>query len=213
MNETKKVLSTNPIIQKCLDILYAGRIKRQLNRVLAEKPISMVGIYAVIRAVLNWFCVSAMQDITKNHIDMVGSDTVMRSLEYMTAVAENPKKYFSRESTIADWDTRAMEYAKKHNLPIGDGYDFHDFVWSPADVVHINTTNAIFDNKLSCEYRDFCKLVMNWEYNRTSGNKQELAASPAQAHEIVRIANNIFDRKKQNFFLRMATCFRSARAH
>ena len=54
---------------------------------------------------------------------------------------------------------------------------------------------------------------MDWEYNRTSANKQELAASYAQAQEIVRIANNIFDNKKQNFFLRMAASFRAARAH
>lgn len=189
------------------------RMKRQLNRALAEKPNSTVEMYATIRAVLAWFVGAAMQDIIKNKIGMVGSNTVTDSLEYMVAVAENPEKYFSRESTIADWDARAMAYAKKYGLPTGGGCDAHNFVWSPADVVHINTTNAIFNNKLSCEYRDFCKLVMNWEYNRTSENKQELAASYAQAQEIVRIANNIFDRKKQNFFLRMVAGFRSARAH
>ncbi len=189
------------------------RIKVKLNRVLAEKPNSVVEMYAVIRAVLKWFVDAAMKDTGKQKLDTAGCDTVMRSLAYMNAVAENPEKYFSRESTIADWDARAMAYAKKYGMPTGDGYDFHDFVWSPADVVHINTTNAIFDNKLSCEYLDFCKLVMNWEYNRTSGNKQELAASMTQAQEIVRIANNIFDRKKQNFFVRMVAGFRSVRAH
>lgn len=189
------------------------RIKGKLNRVLAEKPNSTVEMYAVIRAVLAWFVDAAMKDTGKQKLDTAGCDTVVRSLAYMNAVAENPEKYFSRESTIADWNARAMAYAKKHGLPTGDGYDFHDFVWSPADVVHINTTNAIFNNKLSCEYRDFCKLVMNWEYNRTSGNKQELAASYAQAQEIVRIANNIFYKKKQNFFRRMVAGFRSARAH
>lgn len=189
------------------------RIKGKLNRVLAEKPNSTVEMYAVIRAVLAWFVDTAMKDTGKQKLDTAGCDTVVRSLAYMNAVAENPEKYFSRESTIADWDARTMAYAKKHGLPTGDGYDFHDFVWSPADVVHINTTNAIFNNKLSCEYRDFCKLVMNWEYNRTSGNKQELAASMTQAQEIVRIANNIFDKKKQNFFQRMVAGFRSARAH
>lgn len=189
------------------------RIKGKLNRVLAEKPNSTVEMYAVIRAVLAWFVDAAMKDTGKQKLDTAGCDTVVRSLAYMNAVAENPEKYFSRESTIADWNARAMAYAKKHGLPTGDGYDFHDFVWSPADVVHINTTNAIFNNKLSCEYRDFCKLVMNWEYNRTSGNKQELAVSMTQAQEIVRIANNIFDKKKQNFFQRMVAGFRSARAH
>ncbi len=190
------------------------RIKGKLNRVLAEKPNSTVEMYAVIRAVLAWFVDTAMKDTGKQKLDAAGCDTVVKSLAYMNAVAENPEKYFSRESTIADWDARAMEYAKKHNLPIGDEYDAHNFVWSPADVVHINTTNAIFNNKLSCEYLDFCKLVMNWEYNRTSGNKQELAASMTQAQEIVRIANNIFyNSKKQNFFMRMAAIFRSARAH
>lgn len=189
------------------------RIKRQLNRALAEKPNSTVEMYATIRAVLAWFVDTVMKDIGKQKLDTAGCDTVVKSLSYMNAVAENPEKYFSRESTIADWDARAMAYTKKYGLPIGDGCDAHNFVWSPADVVHINTTNAIFNNKLSCEYRDFCKLVMNWEYNRTSENKQELAASYAQAQEIVRIANNIFDRKKQNFFLRMAASFRSARAH
>lgn len=189
------------------------RIKVKLNRVLAEKPNSVVEMYATIRAVLAWFVDAAMKDTGKQKLDTAGCDTVAKSLAYMNAVAKNPEKYFSRESTIADWDARAMAYAKKYNLPIGDGYDAHNFVWSPADVVHINTTNAIFNNKLSCEYRDFCKLVMNWEYNRTSGNKQELAASMTQAQEIVRIANNIFDRKKQNFFMRMVAGFRSARAH
>lgn len=189
------------------------RIKRKLNRVLAEKPNSVVEMYATIRAVLAWFVGAAMKDTGKQKLDTAGCDTVVKSLAYMNAVAENPEKYFSRESTIADWDARAMAYAKKYNLPIGDGYDAHNFVWDPADVVHINTTNAIFDNKLSCEYRDFCKLVMNWEYNRTSGNKQELSASMTQAQEIVRIANNIFDKKKQNFFMRMVAGFRSARAH
>lgn len=189
------------------------RIKGKLNRVLAEKPNSTVEMYATIRSVLNWFVIAAMQDIIDKKIGMLGSNTVMDSLEYMEAVAENPEKYFSRESTIADWDARTMEYAKKYGMPTGDGYDFRDFVWSPADVVHINTTNAIFNNKLSCEYRDFCKLVMNWEYNRTSGNKQELATSMTQAQEIVLIANNIFDKKKQNFFQRMVAGFRSARAH
>ncbi len=189
------------------------RIKGKLNRVLAEKPNSTVEMYAVIRSVLAWFFDAAMKDTGKQKLDTAGCDTVVRSLAYMNAVAENPEKYFSRESTIADWDARTMEYAKKYGMPTGDGYDFHDFVWSPADVVHINTTNAIFNNKLSCEYRDFCKLVMNWEYNRTSGNKQELAVSMTQAQEIVRIANNIFDKKKQNFFQRMVAGFRSARAH
>lgn len=189
------------------------RIKRQLNRALAEKPNSTVEMYAVIRSVLAWFVDTVMKDIGKQKLDTADCDIVVRSLAYMNAVAENPEKYFSREATIADWDARAMAYAKKYGLPIGDGCDAHNFVWSPADVVHINTTNAIFNNKLSCEYRDFCKLVMNWEYNRTSGNKQKLAASYAQAQEIVRIANNIFDRKKQNFFLRMVAGFRSARAH
>lgn len=190
------------------------RMKRQLNRALAEKPNSTVEMYATIRAVLAWFVGAAMKDTGKQKLDTAGCDTVVKSLAYMNAVAENPEKYFSRESTIADWDARAMAYAKKYGLPIDDGCDAHNFVWSPADVVHINTTNAIFNNKLSCEYRDFCKLVMNWEYNRTSWNKQELAASYAQAQEIVRIANNIFyNSKKQNFFLRMAAIFRSARAH
>lgn len=189
------------------------RIKRKLNRVLAEKPNSVVEMYATIRAVLAWFVDAAMKDAGKQKLDTAGCDTVVKSLAYMNAVAENPEKYFSRESTIGDWDARAMAYAKKYGLPTGDGCDAHNFVWNPADVVHINTTNAIFDNKLSCEYRDFCKLVMNWEYNRTSGNKQELAASMTQAQEIVRIANNIFDRKKQNFFQRMVAGFRSARAH
>lgn len=190
------------------------RIKRKLNRVLAEKPNSTVEMYATIRAVLAWFVDTAMKDTGKQKLDTAGCDTVVKSLAYMNAVAENPEKYFSRESTIADWDARAMAYAKKHGLPTGDGCDAHNFVWNPADVVHINTTNAIFDNKLSCEYLDFCKLVMNWEYNRTSGNKQELAASMTQAQEIVRIANNIFyNSKKQNFFMRMAAIFRSARAH
>ena len=189
------------------------RIKRKLNRALAEKPNSTVEMYATIRAVLNWFADAAWQDIIKNKIGMVGSNTVMQSLEYMYAVAEKPEKYFSREATIADWDARARECAKSKNLPIVDGYDAHNLVWSPADIVHINTTNAIFNNKLSCEYLDFCKLVMNWEYNRTSANKQELEASKVQAQEIVRIANDIFDNKKQNFFLRMAASFRSARAH
>ena len=190
------------------------RIKRKLNRALAEKPNSTVEMYTTIRAVLNWFADAAWQDIIKNKIGMVGSNTVMQSLEYMYAVAEKPEKYFSRESTITDWDTRAMEYTKSHDLQIINGYDAHNLVWSPADIVHINTTNAIFNNKLSCEYRDFCKLVMNWEYNRTSPNKQELEASKVQAQEIVRIANNIFDNnKKQNFFLRVAASFRSARAH
>lgn len=189
------------------------RIKGKLNRVLTEKPNSVVEMYAVIRAVLAWFVDAAMKDTGKQKLDTAGCDTVVKSLAYMNAVAENPEKYFSRESTIGDWDARAMAYAKKHGLPTGDGYDFRDFVWNPADVVHINTTNAIFNNKLSCEYRDFCKLVMNWEYNRTSGNKQELAASMTQAQEIVRIANNIFDKKKQNFFQRMVAGFRSARAH
>jgi len=190
------------------------RMKRQLNRALAEKPNSTVEMYATIRAVLARFVDTVMKDIGKQKLDTAGCDTVIRSLSYMNAVAENPEKYFSRESTIADWDARAMAYAKKYGLPTGDGCDAHNFVWSPADVVHINTTNAIFNNKLSCEYRDFCKLVMDWEYNRTSANKQELAASKAQAQEIVRIANNIFDNnKKQNFFLRMAASFRSARAH
>ena len=190
------------------------RIKRKLNRALAEKPNSTVEMYAVIRSVLAWFVDAAMQDIIKNKIGMVGSNTVTDSLGYMVAVAENPEKYFSREATIADWDTRAMEYTKSHDLQIINGYDAHNLVWSPADIVHINTTNAIFNNKLSCEYRDFCKLVMNWEYNRTSANKQELEASNVQAQEIVRIANNIFDNnKKQNFFLRVAASFRAARAH
>jgi len=189
------------------------RIKGKLKRVLAEKPNSVVEMYATIRAVLAWFVDAAMKDTGKQKLDTAGCDTVVKSLAYMNAVAENPEKYFSRESTIGDWDARAMEYAKKHGLPTGDGCDAHNFVWSPADVVHINTTNAIFNNKLSCEYRDFCKLVMNWEYNRTSGNKQELAASMTQAQEIVRIANNIFDKKKQNFFMRMVAGFRSARAH
>ena len=190
------------------------RVKRKLDSALATKPNSTVEMYATIRAVLNWFVIAAMQDIIKNKIGMVGSNTVTDSLEYMEAVAENPEKYFSREATVADWDTRAMEYTKSHNLPIVSGYGAHNLVWSPADIVHINTTNAIFNNKLSCEYRDFCKLVMNWEYNRTSPNKQELEASKVQAQEIVRIANNIFDNnKKQNFFLRMAASFRSARAH
>ena len=189
------------------------RIKGKLNRVLTEKPNSVVEMYAVIRAVLAWFVDAAMKDTGKQKLDTAGCDTVVKSLAYMNAVAENPEKYFSREATIADWDRRAMEYAKSHDLPIINSYDAHNLVWSPADVVHINTTNAIFDNKLSCEYRDFCKLVMNWEYNRTSGNKQELAASMTQAQEIVRIANNIFDKKKQNFFQRMVAGFRSARAH
>jgi hypothetical protein len=189
------------------------RIKRKLNRALAEKPNSTVEMYATIRAVLTWFVDAVMKDIGKQKLDTAGCDVVVRSLAYMNAVAENPEKHFSREATIADWDARAMEYAKSHNLPIVDGYGAHNLVWSPADVVHINTTNAIFNNKLSCEYRDFCKLVMDWEYNRTSANEQELVASMAQAREIVRIANNIFDNKKQNFFLRMAASFRAARAH
>ena len=193
------------------------RIKRKLNRALAEKPNSTVEMYATIRAVLTWFHTVTCNDFKLNYMGNIGvtegADAVT-ALWYMYCVSEHPEKYFSRESTIADWDTRAREYAKSKNLPIVDGYDAHNLVWSPADIVHINTTNAIFNNKLSCEYRDFCKLVMNWEYNRTSANKQELEASKVQAQEIVRIANNIFDNnKKQNFFLRMAASFRSARAH
>lgn len=190
--------------------------KRSPNRMFIDKSNCVAEIRAVVRAVMLGFYKTALTDFAVNRVNDMDAARACRALDAfcdMYEIASEPEKYFSRESTIAAWDTRAMMYARSKQSPIVNGYGAHNLVDTPADVAFKKASPALFDKKTVNEYHDFCKLVMNWEYNRTSGNKQEFAASKIQAQEIVRIANNMFDDKKQKFFLRNAASFRSARAH
>lgn len=190
--------------------------KRSPNRMFIDKSNCVAEIRAVVRAVMLWFYKTALYDFSVNRVNDMDAARACRALDAfceMYAMSDKPEKYFSRESTIAAWDTRAMMYARSKKSPIVNGYGAHNLVDTPADVAFKKAKPGLFNEKIANEYHDFCKLVMNWEYNRTSGNKQEFAASKVQAQEIVRIANNMFDDKKQKFFLRNAASFRSARAH
>lgn len=115
-------------------------------------------VYIAIRAILRDFYTKAWNNIVKNRgidLDAKNNRYLQNALSYMRDVSEHPEKYFSRATTEEDWIRRA-----------GIKYGMHA-VDDPADIVYNKVLPCLTTENIAHEYRDFCKLVMNWEYSRT----------------------------------------------
>ena len=88
-----------------------------------------------------------------------------RSLVYMEQVAKNPDAYFSRESTEAAWNQRAMEYAQQKKLH--DLSSAYYIVQYPTGIVWHKALGVFFDGN-GRDYYNFCKSVQQWMYDTRS---------------------------------------------
>jgi len=121
-----------------------------------------IEIYNAIRQVFGAFYTETLRDVVKNRgidLDAKNNSDIWAALSYMRDVSECPEKYFSRHATEEDWIWRSGK-ANRHPNNVDD----------PADVVYNKVQPCLMDEKFAHSYRDFCKLVMNWEYSRTEND-------------------------------------------
>ncbi len=132
-------------------------------------------IYIAIRSVLRDFYTRTLCDVVKNRgidLDIKNNRYLQNALSYMRDVSEHPEKYFSRLATEEDWIRRA-----------GIKYSIHT-VDDPADIVYNKVLPCLTNENIAHEYRDFCKLVMNWEYSRTDSDYHAKRVSIKQQDQI-----------------------------
>ena len=99
------------------------------------------------------------------NMDLKERCAVARSLVYMEHVAKNPDAYFSRESTEAAWNQRAMEYAQQKKLH--DLSSAYYIVQDPTGIVWHKALGVFFDGN-GRDYYNFCKSVQQWMYDTRS---------------------------------------------
>lgn len=145
-------------------------------------------VYSAIRSVLGNFYTMALRDVVKNRgisLDAKNNSDIRDALSYMRDVSEHPEKYFSRLATEEDWIWRAEAYRKNKNSPLVNAYGSRYIVDDPADVVYNKVLPCLMDEKFAHSYRDFCKLVMNWEYSRTENDYHIKRVAINQQNQIV----------------------------
>ena len=153
-----------------------------------------VEIYSAIRSVLGNFYTKTLQDVVKNRgldLDAKINSDVRDALSYMRDVSEHPEKYFSRLATEEDWMWRAEAYRKSKNSPLVNAYGSRHIVDDPADVVYNKVLPCLMDERIAQSYRDFCKLVMNWEYSRTDVDYHAKRVSMNQQDQILEKSRQI----------------------
>ena len=134
-------------------------------------------VYTAIRVVLDHFYTKALRDITQNrriNLDLESNYDIKCALAYMRDVSENPQKYFSRAATETDWIYRDTK-AKHHPNKVDD----------PADIDYNNVLPCLTNEVIAQKYRDFCKLVMNWEYSRTENDYHIKRVAINQQNKII----------------------------
>lgn len=153
-----------------------------------------VEIYRAIRQMFGIFYSETLRDIVQNRnidLDAKNNSDIRAALSYMRDVSENPQKYFSRLATEEDWLWRA-EKAKRSLHNVDD----------PADRVYNNVSPCLLDKGVAIKYRDFCKLVMNWEYCRTENDYHIKRVSINQQDRIVeqsKLVSELIPNKRLNF--------------
>ena len=152
-----------------------------------------VEIYSAIRQVLGVFYTETLRDIVQNRgidLDAKNNSDIKNALSYMRDVSEHPEKYFSRHATEEDWMWRAGK-ANRHLNNVDD----------PADVVYNKVQPCLIDNDVARRYRDFCKLVVNWEYSRTEDDYHIKRVAINQQDKIVecsKLVSELMPGKKFN---------------
>ena len=155
-----------------------------------------LAVYSAIRSVLGNFYTVALRDIVKNRgisLDAKNNSDIRDALSYMHDVSEHPEKYFSRLATEKDWIWRAAVHRKN--------YGVQHVVDDPADVVYNKVLPCLMDEKFAHSYRDFCKLVMNWEYSRTEDDYHIKRVAINQQDKIVecsKLVSELMPGKKFN---------------
>jgi len=165
-------------------------------------------IYASIKNGFECFVFLMRQNIAKRWSKMSLGDkcAAARALVYMGGVAQEPRKYFSREETNNQWTLRAHQWTTKHDIaPENKGCAYY-VIQSPADVVVSKSIGAFGDGSpLWREYYNFCRNIQNWEYDRTSSIGAFRDIADKFADKIVRDAANlqkIVQIKQSNAFVR-----------
>ena len=159
-------------------------------------------IYIAIRSVIRDFYTRTLRDVVKNRgidLDAPNNADARTALAYMRDVSENPQKYFSRAATEHNWNLRAIEYTRNKKSPLVDAYGSKHIVDDPADIVYKNVFPCIMDEEIARNYRDFCKVVMNWEYCRTSADYNEKHLAIAQQQRIYDTSRQVSELSKTRF--------------
>jgi hypothetical protein len=94
-------------------------------------------------------------------------------------------------ATEEDWMWRAEAYRKSKNSPLVNAYGSRHIVDDPADVVYNKVLPCLMDERIAQSYRDFCKLVMNWEYSRTDVDYHAKRVSMNQQDQILEKSRQI----------------------
>ena len=131
-----------------------------------------------------------IKSIWKN-MDLQQRCNAARSLVFMEQVAKNPDLYFSRETTEAAWNQRAIEYAQQKKLH--DLSSAYYIVQDPTGIVW-NKATSVFFNGNGAEYYRFCRAVQQWMYD---------GHSDTYAKEIVENAKKY----KSKLAIESANCF------
>lgn len=116
------------------------------------------------------FYIWVRYNVTKNWKSMTRTEKMAaaRALVLMGQVAKNPKDFLSRAKTEDAWRYSGENFANAQKI---DKRTSYLIVQSPVDILWNNVAGAFKNSPdLYMGYYRFCKMVLNWEYDRTSTN-------------------------------------------
>ncbi len=154
---------------------------------MTNKRYSEEKVYEAIKTGLNGLKVLMKDSIRRrgglSNLSNTQKYNAGRALVFAGDVAKNPQKYFSRATTQADWVARAQEFAREKNLEnVSDAYYI---VHGPGEIVSgkmdVLPSVPVW---LRNQYYLFCKLIVDWEYNRTSPREMHRFTAEMDADEI-----------------------------
>lgn len=105
-----------------------------------------------------------------------------RALVFMNELARNPELHFARENTQKAWVERAEKYALDKKLEKTE--EAYYIVESPQIMVVAKAQGALTGN-LYAAFFAFCTDIQQWEYDRTSPNKNNRYLAPVSAEILV----------------------------
>ncbi len=151
-------------------------------------------VYAAAKSGMDSFRFLARVSLRRNWAKMSGASRrdAVAALCYMCRVSNNIPGHFSREHTYDKWIARADEFIETNNILPPMKYTAYYIVQSPKDVV-VNDSAAAFCNnsELRREYYNFCSMIQDWEYDRTSGMRIILQNAYKYADRIKQDSDNL----------------------
>lgn len=140
-----------------------------------QKEFSEEKVYSDIKSGFGSFKVLAKASLAKRWKDLSRSQKydAGRALVKIADVAKYPEIYFSRAATEKDYMNRIKNWIEKNNVAPENAKCAFYMVWRPLDYVVNDAEDAfLYNANLRCAFYNFCDLVQDWEYGRTSDDEK-----------------------------------------